>query len=291
MVALPERPEQGMAEKIYQAVEKVKKRKLVLTRLGASGIGKECLRRVFFDWRAYGKREVDGKAHLIFETGDSYEVRIISNLRLIGLGVWDHDENGKQFQWVHESGHFIVKLDGVVKNVLGAEKTPHALEIKSMNDKNFSKLNKEGIKKAQPEHYIQIQMGMHGMKLDRGLYVVVNKNTDEYYFERVHLDKDCVNAVLERIDNLVGATLTPAGISITANAPGCTFCPHKAVCVGKEAPLRNCRTCRNSRPFDDGQWLCDFHNEILSYDKQLKGCENYDPRLEAMSGTSYLQSG
>ncbi len=297
MVTINNRPEQGMAEKIYHVVEKAKEKKgIKLTRLGASSIGEECLRRVFYSWRSYSQRQTEGRMHLLFETGDIYEKRIIQKLREIGLEVWDRDGNGKQWTWAHPSGHFTIFADGVCRGVLGAEKTPHLLETKSHNQNNFEKLNKYNVKVSHPEHYIQCQMGMWGLRLERALYVGVNKNDDAYYFERLHLDRDCVAMVEEKIQKLISSTLTPAGISQTANAPGCKYCYHKGVCVGKEAPLKHCRTCRNVRSVANeksewGDWFCEVHQKNLSYGEQLRACDSYEATQEGRPLGSYLMSG
>jgi len=297
MVALPGRPEQAMTERLYQAVVISRAKKMTLTRLGASSIGEECLRKTFYGWRRYSLRQPDGRMSLLFESGDIYEKRAIENLRLIGLKIWDKDpDTGKQYFWAHPSGHFVVNPDGVCRGVITDEKTPHILEVKSHNDRNFRNLENRGVKQSHPEHYIQMQMEMHGFGLSWALYVGVNKNDDAYYFERVPYDEATAASINRKIDTLVAATLTPAGVSQTASAPPCRFCYHKRVCVGEEAPLRHCRTCRNVQAVANpeskyGDWYCNFHNKLLSYGDQLKGCDFYDSTQEGRSLGAYLQSG
>jgi hypothetical protein len=292
MAELPGRPEQNISQLVYRAVERSKKRGWYLARLGASGIGRECLRRVFYDWRGYTKKETEGRMQILFETGDIYEKRIVEWLRMTGMSIWDKDpKTGKQFDYAHPSGHFTVRIDGVARGVLGFEKDNHLLEVKSHNDNQFSQLEKHGVARSHPEHYIQCQMGMDGMGLNQTLYVGMNKNDEQMHFERIMYDSATVDKIEAKIKELVEATLTPAGISLTASAPGCRFCPHKMVCVGKEAPVKNCRTCRMGNPGPQGSWICGLDGSILEYKKQMIGCNEYDARQEGIPAGSYLQSG
>jgi hypothetical protein len=229
---------------------------------------------------------------ILFDTGDIYEKRVVEWLRMIGLAVWDKNPaTGKQYAYDHPSGHFTVRIDGVVKGIATVEAVPHLLEIKTHNEKQFSALQKYRVAKSHPEHFIQCQMGMNGMDLKYALYVGVNKNDENFHFERISLHQPTIDEIEKKIQTLINATLTPAGISITASAPGCRFCPHKLVCVGKEAPQRNCRTCRNCNPGEDGAWNCSFYNKSLTYGEQLKGCDYYEARQERMDPAAYLSSG
>lgn len=53
------------------------------------------------------------------------------------------------------------------------------------------------------------------------------------------------------------------------------MCKFYSICHLAETPKRNCRTCLFSRPISNGKWTCDFHNNELTHDMQIKGCEDY----------------
>ena len=139
MVAIP-KPEVTMIDKIYAAIEKKLTRPFRLTRIGASGIGNPCLRAIWYDWRGYDSPTFDGRMRRLFETGEHQEVRIQQDLQLAGYQVWTHDDEGNQFTATDETGHFVCKLDGVIKGVNGAEKTLHDLEIKTHSFKSFDEV-------------------------------------------------------------------------------------------------------------------------------------------------------
>ena len=109
-------------DRIYDAIEKKSRRPLRLSRLGASGIGDECIRRIWLSWRGYDTPVFNGRMLRLFETGELQEKRIIADLRLAGFAVWDTYESGLQYAFTDDTEHFVVKLDGVVKGIPGADR-------------------------------------------------------------------------------------------------------------------------------------------------------------------------
>jgi CRISPR/Cas system-associated exonuclease Cas4 (RecB family) len=212
----------------------------------------------------------------LFETGHLQESRIVNDLRRAGLAVWDKREDNSHFEFVHDSGHFITKLDGVVKDVPESEKTPHILEIKTHNKNSFSSLLKKNVQEAKPTHYAQVQISMALGGFTRALYVAVCKDDEQFYVERIKEDKKEQEKLLERISKLVSATLIPAGISDDGSSFGCKFCSMKMVCTRQVAPLRHCRTCTMCSPGAEGKWVCGLNSDTLSVDIQRIGCEHYE---------------
>ena len=277
MVALPPRPEQQVIDRIYGAIEKEKAEpEIYLGRLGASSVGAECIRAVWLSWRAYARKVFPGRMERLFETGHQQEARIVADLRRAGFEVWDKREDGKQFEYTDKSGHLITKVDGVIKGVPEAEKTPHVLEIKTHNKNSFSGLVKKGVQEGKPEHYIQMQVGMMLSGMNRSLYVALCKDDEQFYVERVKADKTEQDKLKAKVIKLVDARLKPAGISESPDAFSCKFCDMKQVCFGEVAPLRNCRTCSMCTPGDEGKWVCELNKETLSFDKQRLACEHYE---------------
>lgn len=268
---------QQMVDSIYGAIEKEEKRDLYLTRIGASGIGEPCLRSIWYSWRSYDNKQFGGRMLRLFGTGHWQETRVIEDLRRAGYAVWDFDENGKQFTYTDETGHFVCKLDGVIKDVPTAEKTPHDLEIKSHNKKSFEELKKKGVQEAKPLHYWQMQAGMLFSGLPRALYVAVCKDDEDYHIERLRPDEAVQDEICVKINKLVEARIPPIGISSDGKSFGCKWCDNKDVCTGEKEPIRTCRSCIHSVPMkQNGEWLCEFHGHILSSSDQLAGCENYE---------------
>ena len=267
--------EDEMIGQIYAAIKQRQSRPMRLSRLGASGIGEECLRKIWMDWRGYGSVEFDGRMLRLFETGHLQEDRIVSDLKAAGYTVYEKDSNGEQFTFTDKTGHFVVKLDGVIKGIPSAENTPHVLEAKTHNKKSFDELEKKGVVISKPMHYYQVQAGMLFSGIERGLYFALGKDNEAIYVRRIKPDTHTQNDILKRIDILVNAEIRPARIGESDEAYPCRWCDFKEVCFDKKPPLKNCRTCEFSRPVEEGKWWCDHNDFNLPMELQLEGCESY----------------
>ena len=276
MVAIPPPPEQQIVNRIYAAIEKEKVNPdLYLGRLGSSFIGEECLRQIWLEWRGFARGQFEGRMLRLFETGHLQEERIVADLRRAGFAVWDKREDGRQFEFIDQTGHFITKVDGVVKNVPESDK-PHLLEIKTHNRKSFDGLLKKGVQGAKPLHYAQVQISMALGGFTRALYVALCKDDEQFYVERVKEDKAFQAKLQTKITKLVEAQLRPAGISDDASSFGCKTCSMKAVCIKETPPLHHCRTCAMCSPGAEGKWVCNLNNFTLTLDEQRQGCEHYE---------------
>lgn len=276
MVAIPPRAEQQIINRVYAAIQKEKADSdLYLGRLGSSFIGEECVRQIWLDWRGFAREQFEGRMLRLFETGHLQEARIVDDLRRAGFAVWDKREDGRQYEFTDSSGHFITKVDGVIKDVPDSDK-PHVLEVKTHNKNSFSTLVKKGVQEAKPTHYAQMQISMALGGFTRALYVAVCKDDEQFYVERVREDKAEQKKLQQRITKLLEARLRPAGISDDGSSFGCKFCSMKAVCVKEAAPLRHCRTCAMCTPGPDGKWVCEMNRHTLTLDEQRKGCEHYE---------------
>lgn len=276
MVAIPPKPEQQVLDRLYAAIEKEKAQPdLYLGRLGSSFVGEDCSRQVWLDWRGFAREEHSGRMLRLFETGHLQEARIIADLRRAGFAVWDQQPDGRQYEYVDESGHLITKLDGVIKDIPDSDK-PHVLEVKTHNKNSFATLLKKGVQEAKPTHYAQMQVSMALGGFTRALYVALCKDDEQYYVERVREDKPEQKKLLTRVRTLIDARLRPAGISDDGSSFGCKYCAQRAVCVREAAPLRHCRTCAMCAPGPEGKWVCELNNHTLTLDEQRRGCEHYE---------------
>lgn len=277
MVALPKPRELEIVERVYSAIKTEKQDAgLYLGRLGSSFIGGKCLRQAWLSWRAYAATEFDGRMYRLFETGHLQESRVLEDLRRAGFTVYSHAENGEQFTYTDETGHFVVKLDGVIKGLPGDAETPHLLEIKTHNKNSFSSLQKYGMRKHKPEHFAQMQSGMLYGGFAAGLYVAVCKDDESYYVETIPAEPSEQRLVQAKILKLFNATLKPAGVSADGGAFECKWCDQRAVCVGVAPPLKTCRSCMNCRPVEGGEWLCEVRGTVLSRDQQRAACDAYE---------------
>jgi len=231
--------------------------------LGASVIGHECDRYLWYGFRRCVKRDFSGRMYRLFETGDLEEARFVNELRGIGCTVHDVDpDTGKQFEVQALAGHVSGHMDGSGLDIPEAPKTWHVLEFKTHNAKSFAKLKKDGVASTKPLHHAQVQtyMGLTGMT--RALYLARNKDTDELYSERVRFDPTEFKRLMERARRIIETHEPPARMTNRSDDYRCKFCGVHALCWGMGAvavplPCKTCRTCCHATPdTENGGWSC-----------------------------------
>ena len=227
--------------------------------LGGSQIGNPCARALWYLFRHASRPTFDGRQLRLFETGDREETRLVANLRAIGCTVWAVDpETEKQIRFTACDGHFALSLDGVIEGLPDAPKTPHTFEAKTMNDRNFSALKKEGVQKSKPGYWAQCQIGMHMSGIERCAFMAVCKSSDEIYMERIHYDAAEAISLLAKAEAVIFSDKPPQKLSNDPAFFGCKFCDFKEVCHNAKPPEVNCRTCAHATPerSGDGAWSC-----------------------------------
>ncbi len=245
--------------------------------MGASLIGGECPRAIWYGFRWATKSNFEGRLLRLFNRGHLEEARFIAMLLMIGCEVYQQDAEGNQFRISHAEGHFGGSGDGVVIGCPDLPEGTAALcEFKTSADKPFQEVKAKGVRDAKFEHYVQMNIYMRKMGLAVALYMVVNKNNDELYGEIVHLDTAIADQFLDRGEKLVWMDNAPDRISESPGFWKCRFCDHRPVCHLGAAPDRNCRTCAHSKPVEGNKWVCTLHNKELTKEEQLKGCNNYE---------------
>jgi len=243
--------------------------------LGASLIGRECERELWYGFRWCTLPSFSGRMLRLFETGQREEERFIENLQSVGIEVYDHDEEtGRQYGFTDHGGHFAGSIDGVALGIIEAPKTWHLLEFKTYNDRRFELLKKHGVEITSPEHYAQVIIYMDYMGLKRAFYLAVNKNTDELYSERIKADPQYAALLRDKAERIINASHPPTGISADPAWWKCKCCDHISICHESQPAEVNCRTCLHSSPVEGG-WRCVKHNHLLSYREQLRGCSDH----------------
>jgi hypothetical protein len=273
MAPLPP-PRNPTVDAIYRAYEASAEDGL-RPHLGASLIGDDCERKLFFTFRWATVERHDGRLLRLFQTGHLAEPRFVADLRSIGCEVQEvNPETGKQWSVSAVGGHFGGSMDGIVLGVPESPKVWHLCEMKTHSEKSFLELKKKGVKESKPLHWFQMQVYLNLGGLTRALYVAVNKNTDELYAERVRIDKDEGMRLVAKAERVIKATVAPDRIAATEDFYRCRFCSHSAVCWGKAAPPRHCRSCVFSEVVDGG-WTCGKSNRDLSVAEQKTGCPDH----------------
>jgi hypothetical protein len=242
--------------------------------LGMSQLGDECWRKLWYYFRWCEYSEFDGRVGRIFQTGHDAEAKMIKALESIGVETWDTLDAQAGFTAVN--GHCQGHGDGMAKNIPGAPKTIHLLEFKTSSEKYFKALIKKGMVEEKPTHHAQMVLYMKFTKTTRGLYMVENKNTSEYYTERVHADIDLIRKATDIITSEDINDFDKIG-SGSASFFKCRFCNFSDLCHNDANPVRTCRTCTSVSLLDDGKWGCGIQGDKeLSIQDQKDACPNYN---------------
>lgn len=249
--------------------------------LRPSDIAHDCVRFLWLQFRwSFVPEPAPGPKQRIFARGNREEDRIIEDARKGGLTVMDKDpDTGRQYRMELCDGHMRGFLDGVVLDASGKVTNGFLkwllLEVKSMASKYWRALDRHGVQKEQPTHYGQMQIGMEAYDLDKAVYWVRNKDTEEDRITLVERDANESKRLLERANMLIGTADPLPGISTDPSYYACRTCPAMKVCHGLELPPRNCRTCPRAIPVEGGGWWCKLHERVLSTKDQMAGCPDH----------------
>lgn len=251
------------------------------THLGASLIGRDCARELWYGFRWATKTRHSAQLLRLFNRGHLEEARFIAMLLTIGCTVYQQDAEGKQYRISEAGGHYGGSGDGIFVGCPDLPAGTAALsEFKTHNLKSFNKLagdnwpewhahhvlgqtarkapefKGEGVRNAKFEHYVQMQQYMRKMGLTVAVYFAACKDNDHIYAELVQLDPEIADRYLERGTRIVLMQEVPSRLNESPTWFGCKFCDHRQVCHYGAAPERNCRTCSFSLPAPDGSWHC-----------------------------------
>jgi len=247
--------------------------------LGASLIGKECSRYLWYVFRWCKAPKLTGQQLRLFNRGHLEEIRFVEWLRGIGCGVSEFQADGvTQHRISGVNGHFGGGLDGFITlppHLGGFEML--LAEFKTSNDKRFKVLASSGVAAACPEHFQQMSTYGVGYHVKYAIYICINKNTDELYVEICALDWELGADSHRKAEDIILAETAPMKISADPTFYKCKWCDMHSICH-EEAPVeRNCRSCADCKPSHDGQWWCDQHQQILEKDFLPKSCDKYRP--------------
>ena len=246
--------------------------------LGVSSLGHFCDRWLWLSFRWAVIPKLTGRTLRIFRRGLDEETTMRGDLRDIGI-VFDDNDHQVDF-----GAHVHGTPDGVIlSGVPEAPKKPHVVEFKTHNLKSFKRLVEDssddipgkGIAVVKPEHYVQMQCYMHGLKIDRALYMAVCKDDDRIYTERVRYNREVAEKAIARGRRLALEDEMPPPISTDPSWWQCKMCDAHEFCHETKLTQEiNCRTCAHSTAKEDSTWRCERHEaDDIPVDFQRTGCD------------------
>jgi len=252
--------------------------------LGASVIGKPCARELWYGFRwvkrenyGEGTSRTAGQIMRLFQRGHREEPAIIEFLTGIGCTFEATPED--QIRISDIEGHFGGSLDNVGK-LPERFKIPDKIlfEFKTSNMTEFNKLEKEGMKICKPVHWSQVCTYGFKTELKYCLYVCIDKNSDRLYMELLELDWEHGKSMLDKAGMIITAKEPPPKYAMSPTNFVCKWCSFSGVCHNGKEIEKNCRSCVNSTPGSNGEWLCDIApppNNVIPAHVIPAGCPSW----------------
>lgn len=243
--------------------------------MGCSQLGHPCDRWLWLSFRWAVQPKFPGRILRLFRRGQLEEATIVSDLRAIGMDVRG---TGRQQSRVEFGAHVSGSIDAIIEyGVPDAPRTRHVAEFKTHSKKSFDDLEKNGVEKSKTEHFVQMQLYMHGTKIDRALYVAVCKDDDRIYTERLRYDQEIAERHIARGRRIALSDRMPEPISTDPSWYQCKFCDaHKFCHETKTTEHVNCRTCAHSTAKENSTWRCERHDgDDIPAEFQRTGCESH----------------
>lgn len=241
--------------------------------ISAGNIGEPCWRKLWFSERWLLKGKLKASSIKIFSSGHLQEDIQAERLRKVeGIQLWTEDpkEPGKQISFSLWNNHFRGFLDGIIKGLLEAPKTPHVWEHKEVNQKNFNKLKKllktedekEVLKLWNINYYGQAQIYMHMLELKRHFLTVSTGGGRESISVRSNLNNKVAKQFIKKAEQIIFSDTPPERISEKPDFYMCSWCDYQNICHAKTGLdslniIPNCRNCAHVTPVKEGGWRCD----------------------------------
>lgn len=252
--------------------------------LGASLIGDDCSRKLWYTFRWVHKEVFSGQQQRLFNRGHREEARYIEWLTGIGMRVWfentsepmNADGSYPQYRITGCGGHFGGSLDGIgYLPVHYNIAEPVLLEFKTNNAAGFPKLQKNKMPIAKPQHYAQTSTYGYKYGFKYVLYLNICKNNDELHVELAKLDHELGRQMEIKAERIITSDRPPARLSDNPTCRDCGWCGYKNICHYNQPAEKNCRSCVYAKPVDNKQWLCTGYNAIIPDDVIKAGCPNW----------------
>ncbi len=208
--------------------------------LGASSIGDKCERKLWYRLNRPAER-APIPAMLILAANDGHraEELMAALLRKVpGVELWTVKPDGSQYGFADLEDKFKGHIDGVIKGLPQAPKTPHIWEHKCCNQKKYDNLlklrtehgEKETLKKWNYVYYCQAQIYMHYFEMERHYMTISLAGLRAFSSLRTEFDKNVAQALIDKAKRIINAKTPPFGISLNPSFFECAWCEFNEHC-------------------------------------------------------------
>lgn len=210
---------------LTKKIDKIQSRDDRKTRdyIGASSIGSDCLRQIWYEYKGYQATEVPTKIRRTWMIGRVLEGTILDWLEESGIEVLR--------TWPDLVAEGISYFRGHIDSVWMKKGKPFAiLEIKTAKDASYMKFVKNGLKIWNPQYYAQVQTYMGMSDIHQTYIVVLNKDNSEISDELIMFDVDFYQKLLEKAVLVGNAKVIPPKINGSPLWFQCKMCKFHKIC-------------------------------------------------------------
>lgn len=195
----------GLIDTALQAENAKQKRR---NYLGASRLGVECMRQLWFEHNVPEKaKPFSGRVLRRFRFGHMQEDETAMWLWNAGFNlVTINSVTGEQFGFMDSDAPIGGHTDGKILGGPASLPYPLLWEHKIMKSTSWNKLVKDGVEKSHPVYYAQCVIYMEKEELGACLFTTLNSDTSELHFELIQANAGHANALLERGRKIVTAS-------------------------------------------------------------------------------------
>jgi hypothetical protein len=248
------------------------------THLGASVIGNECARYIYYHFRWFRREIHSPRMERIFGEGHRVEGEFRAILTACGAEFLDTvDKDGEQLRFSDIGGHYGGSIDGVFRWPEIGLVDPVLLECKSSKTGSpFNSLFKEGVIGAKHQHFLQQSVYGKAFGIKHACYMAYNKNDSSLYIEIVDLSWQAADEMRAKALEIITATKPPKRISNKDTFWLCKMCSMWDICHRDTPIIPNCRNCKHAVAADNKEWHCNLHGGDIPKDFIPKGCNQHE---------------
>jgi CRISPR/Cas system-associated exonuclease Cas4 (RecB family) len=261
--------------------------------LGASIIGDECWRKVFYDFKNCRIREIKCTGIKAIQDGFACELIMANRLKKLPyITLYTEDPQNPKQQIGIESllGHLRGHLDGMIKGILEAPLTWHVWESKAVNEKKWDEFvkiraehgEKQALQLWDQCYYAQAQIYMHFTRTERHYITVMTPGGRGHVSARTEYNRKYAEMLIDKARQIIfDDENLPSRLSDNREFYKCKWCQFQTICHDGDFSDINCKTCRYRKCVENGANKCLLTETIIEPTKIGLACKNhiYNPAL------------
>jgi len=210
---------------LTKKIDKIQSRDDRKTRdyIGASMIGSDCLRQIWYEFKGTIASEVPTKTRRTWAIGRHLEGLILDWLDQTGMDITR--------TWMDLEAEGMPYFKGHVDSVwMKKDKAFAIIEIKTAKDSSFNMFVKKGLRAWNPQYYAQIQSYMGMSRIHTAYILVLNKDSSDIADELVTFDEVFYEQLRRKAFLIANIEAAPSKINDSPLWFQCKMCKFNKVC-------------------------------------------------------------